>query len=241
MLKVGQVKEIYEKKGAGRPIRGIAEDLGIARNTVWKYVDLPAPPINRTPRRTTRSVTQHHSRMIAKSGGLTAEVGDGLPWAEDAGLGSQGHGHPEGKPSFQVQGVQPGVDQGGVYLTQDWAAQAVDVLIPAVEGQGTGKPGGNHTQRNPKTVVKGYQVPEQCPHTEHGQYGGRDTGQDPRYPSPPGIQPVLPSPSSLLTGPPHVMPMGHTDRPTEGGIFIPNRARHQKGLRINTPMDVRDW
>ena len=37
MLKVGQVKEIYEKKGAGRSIRGIAEDLGIARNTVRRY------------------------------------------------------------------------------------------------------------------------------------------------------------------------------------------------------------
>ena len=32
MLKVGQVKEIYEKKGAGWSIRGIAEDLGIARD-----------------------------------------------------------------------------------------------------------------------------------------------------------------------------------------------------------------
>ena len=30
MLKVGQVKEIYEMKGAGRSIRGIAEDLGVA-------------------------------------------------------------------------------------------------------------------------------------------------------------------------------------------------------------------
>ena len=37
MLKVGQVKEIYEKKGAGRSIRGIADDLGIARNTGRLY------------------------------------------------------------------------------------------------------------------------------------------------------------------------------------------------------------
>ena len=43
MLKVGQVKEIYEKKGAGRSIRGIAEDLGIARNTVRRY---PIPSWN---------------------------------------------------------------------------------------------------------------------------------------------------------------------------------------------------
>ena len=70
------------------------------------------------------------SRTIAKSGGLTAEAGDGLHWAEGAGLGSQGHGHPEGKPSFQAQGVQRGIDQGGVYLTQFRTAQGVDVLIP---------------------------------------------------------------------------------------------------------------
>ena len=34
MLKVGQVKEIYEMKGAGCSIRGIADNLGISRNTV---------------------------------------------------------------------------------------------------------------------------------------------------------------------------------------------------------------
>ena len=37
MLKVGQMKEIYEMKGAGRSIRGVADDLGIARNTVRRY------------------------------------------------------------------------------------------------------------------------------------------------------------------------------------------------------------
>ena len=41
MLKVGQVKEIYEMKGAGRSIRGIAEDLGVARNTVRRYLKSP--------------------------------------------------------------------------------------------------------------------------------------------------------------------------------------------------------
>ena len=30
MLKVGHVKEIYEMKGAGRSIRGIAGELGVA-------------------------------------------------------------------------------------------------------------------------------------------------------------------------------------------------------------------
>ncbi len=41
MLKAGQVKEIYEMKGEGRSIRGIAEDLGIARNTVRRYLKSP--------------------------------------------------------------------------------------------------------------------------------------------------------------------------------------------------------
>ena len=41
MLKVGQVKEIYEMKGAGRSIRGIAGELGIARNTVRRYLNSP--------------------------------------------------------------------------------------------------------------------------------------------------------------------------------------------------------
>ena len=44
-------------------------------------------------------------RTIAKSGGLAIKASDGLGWTEGAGLGSQGHGHPEGKPSFQAQRV----------------------------------------------------------------------------------------------------------------------------------------
>ena len=35
------MKEIYEMKGAGRTIRGIADDLGIARNTVRRYLISP--------------------------------------------------------------------------------------------------------------------------------------------------------------------------------------------------------
>ena len=35
------MKEIYEMKGAGRSIRGIADDLGIARNTVRRYLNSP--------------------------------------------------------------------------------------------------------------------------------------------------------------------------------------------------------
>ena len=46
------MKEIYEKKGAGRSIRGIAGDLGIARNTVRRYLKSPeAMRPKRRPRR----------------------------------------------------------------------------------------------------------------------------------------------------------------------------------------------
>ena len=44
MLGGGLVKEIYELKGKGRSMRGIAEDLGISRNTVSKYVNSPGVP-----------------------------------------------------------------------------------------------------------------------------------------------------------------------------------------------------
>ena len=41
MLKVGQVKEIYELKGAGRSIREIARELDVSRNTVRRYLKSP--------------------------------------------------------------------------------------------------------------------------------------------------------------------------------------------------------
>ena len=41
MLKVGQVKEIYEMKGEGRSIRRIADELGVARNSVRGYLNYP--------------------------------------------------------------------------------------------------------------------------------------------------------------------------------------------------------
>ena len=41
MLKVGEVKEIYEMKGAGYSIRDIARELDIARNTVRRYLKDP--------------------------------------------------------------------------------------------------------------------------------------------------------------------------------------------------------
>ena len=41
MLKVGEVKEIHEMKGAGRSIRGIAQELDVSRNTVRRYLKSP--------------------------------------------------------------------------------------------------------------------------------------------------------------------------------------------------------
>ncbi|MBX5468200.1 MAG: helix-turn-helix domain-containing protein [Firmicutes bacterium] len=46
------MKQLYELHGAGRSIRGLARDLGIARSTVRKYLRAPdAPtPVRRAPR-----------------------------------------------------------------------------------------------------------------------------------------------------------------------------------------------
>ena len=52
LLKVGQVKEIYELKGAGRSIREIARELDVSRNTVRRYLKSPEAmrPKARPPR-----------------------------------------------------------------------------------------------------------------------------------------------------------------------------------------------
>ena len=44
MLRGGKVKELYELKGEGRSIRGIARELGMSRNTVRKYARSPEVP-----------------------------------------------------------------------------------------------------------------------------------------------------------------------------------------------------
>ena len=51
-------KAIHHAKLQGVSLRGIAKQLGISRNTVRKYVDLPAPPINPTRRRAAHLATQ---------------------------------------------------------------------------------------------------------------------------------------------------------------------------------------
>ena len=44
MLGGKTVRELYELKGKGRSIRGIADDLGISRATVRKYVRSEGAP-----------------------------------------------------------------------------------------------------------------------------------------------------------------------------------------------------
>ena len=44
LLEGGKVKEIFELKGQGRSIRGIADDLGICKNTVKMYLRCPGLP-----------------------------------------------------------------------------------------------------------------------------------------------------------------------------------------------------
>ena len=51
-------KAVHHARLQGVSLRGIARELGISRNTVRKYVDLPAPPINRTCRRAAHLATQ---------------------------------------------------------------------------------------------------------------------------------------------------------------------------------------
>ena len=51
-------KAVHHAKLQGVSLRGIARQLGISRNTVRKYVDLPAPPINPSRRRAAYLATQ---------------------------------------------------------------------------------------------------------------------------------------------------------------------------------------
>ena len=54
-------KAVHHAKLQGVSPRGIARQLGSSRNTVRKYIELTAPPINRTARLRTQSVTKNHT------------------------------------------------------------------------------------------------------------------------------------------------------------------------------------
>ena len=105
LLKVGKVKETYDMNGAGRSIRGIAEDLGVARNTVRRYLKSPKavrpkPRARRAPK--LHSHTEYVDRRIADEGAAAPE--------EDAGplcLGALFPRGPEGGPGQlrQLQGL----------------------------------------------------------------------------------------------------------------------------------------
>lgn len=71
MLGGGLVKEIYELKGKGRSMRGIAKDLGISRNTVSKYVNSPELPKPK-PR------AKRGSKLDAYTGYIDVRLAEGL-------------------------------------------------------------------------------------------------------------------------------------------------------------------
>ena len=54
-------KALHQVKLQGVSPCGIARQLGISRNTVRKYIELTAPPINRTAKQRTQSVTLNHA------------------------------------------------------------------------------------------------------------------------------------------------------------------------------------
>ena len=54
-------KAVQHAKLQGLSLRGIARQLGVSRNTVRRYVELAAPPINRPPRRPAPSAPQRHT------------------------------------------------------------------------------------------------------------------------------------------------------------------------------------
>ena len=71
MLKVAEVKEIYELKGAGLGVREIARELDISRNTVRRYLKSPEAmrPGPRPPRR---------SKLDAYMGHIDRRMSEGL-------------------------------------------------------------------------------------------------------------------------------------------------------------------
>ena len=56
-------KAVHHARLQGVSPRGIARGLGISRNTVRKYVKLPAPPVYRTARRVAYMATQGETNV----------------------------------------------------------------------------------------------------------------------------------------------------------------------------------
>ena len=69
MLRGGDVKEIYEMHGRGHSARAIARELGLARNTVLKYLHSPEAMLPK-PRAARGSLldpyTEHIDRRMAQ-------------------------------------------------------------------------------------------------------------------------------------------------------------------------------
>ena len=103
MLKVGEVKEIYELKGAGRGIREIARELDVSWNTVRRY--LKSPEALRPKPRPMRG-----SKLDPYTGHIDRRMGEGLSNCRVLDREVRALGY-EGSYSTVVQYVDPG---GGV-------------------------------------------------------------------------------------------------------------------------------
>ena len=71
MLKGGTMKDLYEMRGQGHSIRGIARELGVSRNSVRKYLRSPGMP--RAKRHARR-----RSKLDAYAGYIDRRLGEGL-------------------------------------------------------------------------------------------------------------------------------------------------------------------
>ena len=71
MLKGGTMKDLYEMRGQGHSIRGIARELSVSRNSVRKYLRSPGVP--QTKRRPPRA-----SKLDAYTGHIDRRLGEGL-------------------------------------------------------------------------------------------------------------------------------------------------------------------
>ena len=88
MLKVGDVKEIYEMKGAGSSIRGISRKLDISRNAVRRYLNTPEAVVVKPTRRRASKLdpfTEYIDRRLSEGLENCAVL-----WRELQGLGYQG-------------------------------------------------------------------------------------------------------------------------------------------------------